>query len=666
MHVLTIDADPAALAELTRTLAACGVQDVHGCDGAEQALAWLQAADVKPDLLISELGLPGMDAVALLRQLAQLGFQGRLLVLSSADERTRRAATALAGVHGLRVAGDLPKPTSPQVLRAVLDTVPRGEDPTPSAEDVRQALARDQLSEVYLPKIELKTGHVIGMESLIRWRHPTLGLVPPARFLPVARDAGLIPAIRRVTLMSALRELSRWQARGLRLELSVNVTMEDLVDEELPGWLAWAIESVGVGAQNVVVEVADRPDGRDWCRMLEALTRLRMRKVRLAVDDFASSSIAHLRDAPFDELKLDRTFIHGAHGNLARASMVEAAARLTHELGLRVVAEGVEDAEDWAFVQQLPIDLAQGWYISRELPGVDVVPWCATWARRWAAEAPTPPPPLGACAAAMDSLVGMVRSGALPVPLADPRLAELQRVLYDLDAPIDPVLGLLRADHALTAAVLGAANSGSLSAARPIVNLREACVRLGNRRVFAAALETLLISRLHRAPEPWNRLLREAWQNARATATLVRHFAREHHAPNEIELLALLHNVGVNVLLQIAAARGVECATDEEFAAVHRGVARHHEEVGHLACAAWGLPSEIGLLAGFHRHGAPEDPRVRGLVVGAVSLAIDCGFPLAGHDVEEGATALTEAIGLDFKQARQIALAVLYPPTKGT
>lgn len=222
------------------------------------------------------------------------------------------------------------------------------------------------------------------METLVRWRHPQDGMVFPDQFIGVAEAHGLIDDLTRVVLTGALAQAKVWQDAGWVLRVAVNVSMVSLTSLDFPDFVAGLAAQAGVPPQEVVLEVTESRLMRDLRAPLEILTRLRLKRFRLSIDDFGtgSSSLAQLRDLPFDELKIDKSFVHRAWTDETLRAMYDASLGLARQLGMEVVAEGVEDRNDWDLLRRTGCDLAQGYFIARPMPAADLSGWMVDWQER--------------------------------------------------------------------------------------------------------------------------------------------------------------------------------------------------------------------------------------------------------------------------------------------
>ncbi|GIL05983.1 MAG: transcriptional regulator [Betaproteobacteria bacterium] len=392
VSVLVVDDDPFALKLFARQLALVGIDAVHTCTGAEAALAELGRPEADFDALICDLNMPGMDGVQFLRHLARMRYRGGLVLVSGEDERILQSVSRLARAHKLNLLGALRKPVALERLRHLLDSAPtiqrhsvlRPVRKTYDAAEIERAIFDGQLFNQYQPKVNLADAEVTGVEALVRWRHPEDGLVYPDQFIADAEAGGLIDALARAVLANGLADVRRWQDEGLALQLSVNVSMDNLVALDFPDRLVREAEAAGVAVDRLVLEVTESQAMRDPTALLDIATRLRLKRIGLSIDDFGTgySSLAQLRELPFDELKLDRSFVHGAAQDASLRAILEANLGMAKQLGLRTVAEGVEDRDDWDCLRALGCDLAQGWFVARPMPANEVPNWLRAWRAR--------------------------------------------------------------------------------------------------------------------------------------------------------------------------------------------------------------------------------------------------------------------------------------------
>lgn len=389
-QVMVIDDDPFQLKMLSFLLTQIGIDRsrIHIRAGGSEALTHLDAHPHLDHLIILDLNMPDMDGVELVRILAEREFTGSLVLVSGEDRRILETAERLARARKLNVLGCLNKPVTRESLETVVrtwDAHPQGKTGRTlkvySSEELRATFDCAQLVNMYQPKINLKTGQLCGVETLVRWQHPEHGLVFPDQFIGTIEESGLIDDLTRAVLGQALRQGQRWQDAGLHLHVAVNVSMDNLLKIEFANFVVSELERVGFPPADLILEVTESRLMTDRIAPLDILTRLRLKRVGLSIDDFGTghSSLAQLRDLPFDELKIDRSFVHGADTNPTLRSIFEGSLNMANHLGMRVVGEGVEDIADWNFLRDSGCDLAQGYFVSRPLFADALVPWLKDW-----------------------------------------------------------------------------------------------------------------------------------------------------------------------------------------------------------------------------------------------------------------------------------------------
>jgi EAL domain-containing protein (putative c-di-GMP-specific phosphodiesterase class I) len=246
------------------------------------------------------------------------------------------------------------------------------------------AIDNDELVLHYQPKIDLKTGQLTGVEALVRWQHPRVGLIQPDRFVPQAEQTALIQPLGRWVLNAALSQCRAWQIGGVPIPVSVNLSMRDLHDPHLPEAVAAVLERWEVLPGQLMVEITETGIMANPDRAVDVLTRLHNLGVGTAIDDFGAgySSFRYLKQLPVDELKIDKSFVQNMALDPSDAAIVHASIELGRRLGLTVVAEGVEDEATWRLLASLGCDMAQGYYAARPLPAADFITWLAEYRPR--------------------------------------------------------------------------------------------------------------------------------------------------------------------------------------------------------------------------------------------------------------------------------------------
>jgi len=383
---LIVEDDPFQCKLLSHQLRQLGVQRVETCPSAEVLLKSIDAGD-KVDLIVLDINLPGMDGIEVLRHLVGRRYAGELLLVSGEGESMLATAARLARAHRLKILGQVSKPVSLQMLASFLKLPSPLLEPESrvtqcyTPDEVARAIKEGELVGFYQPKVRVDNRQVVGAEYLVRWQHPEDGLIFPDEFICSAEAAGLICELTATVFADALRQLKKWQERGLDLKVAVNVSMDDLCAPAFADQVFAMCEKSGVKAEDLVLEVTESRLEHNLTNVLEVLGRLRLRHFRLSIDDFGTghSSLARLRDLPFNELKIDRSFTHRAWEDPRRLAIYESSLDMARRLGMQVVAEGVEDEEDWSFLQENDCHMAQGYYVSRPLPPGEFILWLEGW-----------------------------------------------------------------------------------------------------------------------------------------------------------------------------------------------------------------------------------------------------------------------------------------------
>jgi EAL domain-containing protein (putative c-di-GMP-specific phosphodiesterase class I) len=244
---------------------------------------------------------------------------------------------------------------------------------------LREALDSGQVTVQYQPKVGMASRDLVGVEALVRWEHPQYGQVVPDDFVPLAERTGLIGPLTMHVLRASLLQCRSWLDRDLRIGVAVNLSVRNLLDEEFPQRVAELLAETGTPGDLLAFEITESSVMNDPERSLPVLHRLHELGIGLSIDDFGTgySSLAYLRRLPVDEVKIDKVFVLGMGTDLGDLAIVRAIIELGHSLGLRVVAEGVEDELARDLLAGMDCDVAQGYLFSRALPGDRLDAWFA-------------------------------------------------------------------------------------------------------------------------------------------------------------------------------------------------------------------------------------------------------------------------------------------------
>ncbi len=249
------------------------------------------------------------------------------------------------------------------------------------ASELRTAIANHQLTFYVQPKLDLASKQVRSVEALIRWQHPDKGFLYPDQFIPFAEQSGYIREISLWMLSEAARYAALWIATGVQLPIAVNLSTRDLIDQDLPNKITSILTHREVGIDAIAIEITESSIMDDPVRAETTLERLSAMGITLSIDDFGTgySSLAYLKRLPVNELKIDKSFVLKMEEDENDRKIVKSTIDLGHNLGLKVVAEGIENQVVWNFLQEMGCDYGQGYYMSKPMPADDFLAWLTRW-----------------------------------------------------------------------------------------------------------------------------------------------------------------------------------------------------------------------------------------------------------------------------------------------
>lgn len=392
-QIIIVDDDQFQLKLLSHQLSMVGYKNVTAFDDGQTALDHMANQILDSTIVILDLNMPNMDGLEFLQKLQEEKFTGALLLVSGEDERVLQSAEALASSYKLWVLGHLNKPVQQEQLQKYLKQLDAEKEKSLIGEKqyiyeasrLKQAIDSGELSNFYQPKVRLDTGELVGVEALVRWEHPDDGLILPDNFIDLAEENELIDGIAQQVLSNALSDSRVWKDAGTNITIAVNISMYNLNTRDFISYLEKELLNSGVNPQDLILEVTESKLMKDYSLVLDMLTRLRLRRVNLSIDDFGTghSSMTQLRDIPFNELKIDRGFVHSACDNATLHGIFDGSIQLAKNLGIKTVAEGVENEADWSFLDGSGCDLAQGFFIGKPMRALELNDWKVQWAERY-------------------------------------------------------------------------------------------------------------------------------------------------------------------------------------------------------------------------------------------------------------------------------------------
>ncbi len=384
LHVLVIDDDPFILSLLQRVLCSMGIIQTtlttNSVEGVEAIACHLNPVDV----VISDLNMPSLDGVELIRHMEELHHSASLILISGEDDRILQTAVKIAQERGISVLGALSKPINIDELKGMFSSSRLMRDDqgyhlnlTAIGTELRQAILKGDIVPHYQPQLCIQSQKVVGVEALARWNHPERGTIPPNVFIPIAEKLGLINHLTDTIFKQGIADLARWKSRGWDLMLSVNFSPYCLSNLEIPKQVKEMVRAHDIPARHVVIEITESLLSKDATTSLDILTRFRLKGFGLSIDDFGTgfSTMEQLQRVPFTELKLDRSFVHGIENSKVNQAIIETSLSLAKKLEISTVAEGVETFKELEFVRRNGCDLAQGYYISVPLKAEDLELW---------------------------------------------------------------------------------------------------------------------------------------------------------------------------------------------------------------------------------------------------------------------------------------------------
>ncbi|MEH6825985.1 MAG: EAL domain-containing response regulator [Motiliproteus sp.] len=382
--VYLIDDEPDMVELLTDVVELAGLT-AQGYTRASQFFKQVTAFETG-SILVLDLHMPEMDGIEVMRRLAQMDNPPSLILISGHDTGVLHAAEKLARGRSLEIVASLSKPISLAVFQGLLEqhsvtcNAPRQAGAKASARNItaaelNRAIAENQLVLHYQPQIEIATGALAGVEALVRWQHPDLGLIPPDRFIALAVQFGCMAELTNWVIDEAVRQEQRWQQAGLAVRVSVNISAVDITSLTLPEYLADLLADNRLDPTLLTLEVTESALMAELVTSLDILTRLRLKGIGLSIDDFGTgySSLSQLHRVPFTELKIDLSFVANITDDDEARAIVKTCIILGHELEMHVVAEGVETQEQLNLLKRLGCDIAQGYLYSKPVMADEII-----------------------------------------------------------------------------------------------------------------------------------------------------------------------------------------------------------------------------------------------------------------------------------------------------
>jgi EAL domain-containing protein (putative c-di-GMP-specific phosphodiesterase class I) len=375
---------------LGHVLEEMGARQVLFAQDGESALEILRAPGGVVDIIISDLDMPAMDGMEFIRHVAEAGTPASLVLASGLDKSLVASVEMMARAYGVTLLGALSKPVTAEKLSEVLGRhrpvslkPPPAADTVFTSEQISEAIQRGEFTAYYQPKVDLATGVLRGAEAVARWQHPTKGMIPPHAFVRTLEASYQIHELTMSILRTASAACRHWRRAGIDATVSVNVSLVSLSDVSLAERLTEVVESEGITPHEVIVEVTETAAASHLGKVLENLSRLRMKGFGLAIDDYGTgyASMQQLTRIPFTELKIDQSFVRNAPTQRSSRAVLESSLEIASKLRIASVAEGVETKEQVVMLRELGCQMAQGFFIAKPMPAADFVRWAQDHAR---------------------------------------------------------------------------------------------------------------------------------------------------------------------------------------------------------------------------------------------------------------------------------------------
>lgn len=382
-RLIVVDDEP-AMADLVCEVAQ---QAGYECEKFHHAENFIDEFSHDSDVILLDLMMPGLDGVEVIRYLAEQKCGAHIALISGFDPSVLHSAQKLAIDRGLNFSGSLQKPFRYMELYKFLhglSVINKKAAPDESKkqtvitiDDLISAIQTDEFIVHYQPKVDLSNGELSGLEALVRWQHPSQGMVPPDAFISMAERNGLIDDLTWIVLNRVCEFCNTWLGQGVKVKVAVNMSASTLRELSLPERMEQLVNHYQIEPSQIVLEVTETALMQELVNSLDILTRLRIKGFSLSIDDFGTgySSLIQLHRAPFSEIKIDKSFVIDMEQDKEAAAIVETVIVLGHKLNMSVVAEGVETEFAQAQLKALGCDVLQGYFVSAPLAEHNIERW---------------------------------------------------------------------------------------------------------------------------------------------------------------------------------------------------------------------------------------------------------------------------------------------------
>ncbi len=375
LNVLIVEDDEFQRRIISGILESLGVAGISQAENGRHALDIIRGDTGQVDVALCDLNMPEMDGMEFLRHLGEEKRSIAVILTSALDGKLLSSVGRMTRLYGIRLLGTIEKPIKPTDLQTLLSRHDSAA-PAPSfserrfaLEEIIQAVEEDRFEPYFQPKVDLKTGRLVGAEALARWIHPDDKVIGPGAFIPLLENSGNIDGLTFRILEKSAEACRLFQQMGHALTVSVNLSLASLDDTSLAEKITDTVRKSGIDPQYLMLEITESAAMTNVAPALENLARLCMNGFSLSIDDYGtgSSNLQQLTRIAFSELKIDQSFVKDFSENRALRIVVKSSIDMAHKLNVKSVAEGVETRQDWDALKAAGCDTAQGYFIAKPM-----------------------------------------------------------------------------------------------------------------------------------------------------------------------------------------------------------------------------------------------------------------------------------------------------------
>ncbi|OIO71090.1 MAG: diguanylate phosphodiesterase [Zetaproteobacteria bacterium CG12_big_fil_rev_8_21_14_0_65_55_1124] len=380
LNFMVVEDDDFQRKVVTEMLLSLGATMVCDASNGRQALDILRREKHKQiDIVICDLNMPEMDGMEFLRHLGEERQHVSIIITSSLDKKLIDSVGKMADMHDIHLLGKIEKPVTPSTLKVLISQYRSPENKrrqqiiaqtSPfTLYEILDGVRAKQIEPFYQPKLNIASGAVVGAEALARWIHPQHGVITPDAFIPQLEQSGNIDGLTFLMLEKAASACRMFHNKGFQISISVNLSLVSLDDTNLADRIMKVVKAAEADPEHIILEITESAAMTNVAHSLENLARLRMYGFGLSIDDYGTgyASMQQLTRIPFSELKIDRSFVKDVSDNEALRVVVEQSIQMARKLGVKTVAEGVENRQDWDVLKEIGCDTGQGFFIAKPM-----------------------------------------------------------------------------------------------------------------------------------------------------------------------------------------------------------------------------------------------------------------------------------------------------------